>query len=188
MPLLILALYLLGSIVSGIWLLMLGDWRAVVIGIVFILAFIFFTFRLPILPIVGGTFFTVSAINLVENGKKFLGILLGCFAIIYEASFVTGCCIGIMYFFLNTVNKGALIPMLIWSYEVALISCHIFISTSATWFSGINLLVAQVSYLTAMVMLYMGIAMSTVFITFGIIMLVGVMIQVTMLYLEAYNS
>lgn len=106
---------LLGGIVSGIWLLFLGEWKALGLGI-FSLFFapLFLGFCLG-----PGLLFSLPAARVMEKGKIALGIMLGAPAAFYTVGVMVAWCYGVFQLFDNMANDSSRIPMLLWSYGVA---------------------------------------------------------------------
>jgi hypothetical protein len=111
----ILLLNLFGFIGSAIWLLILGEWRSVVAGLVISVAAPFFL-GLAALPTVllggPGIYFAKRGITI---GVYFFGFL----ASVYIAALISAWCGAVTFYFLNGATKQAFWPLLVWSYGVA---------------------------------------------------------------------
>jgi hypothetical protein len=104
-----------GFFVAGIWLLVIGEWRSVVAGIVISIVAPFFL-GLAVLPsmIFGGPGIYFAKRNLTI-GLYFFSFLSS----IYIAVIITAWCGGVTFYFMQNVPSHAFWPMLIWSYGVA---------------------------------------------------------------------
>ena len=106
---------LLGGIVSGIWLLFLGEWKALGIGI-FSMLFATFFLGLVLAP---SLLFSLPASRVMEKGKIILGIILGSPGAFYTVGIMISWCYAVFQVFLNMADDNSRVPMLIWSYGVA---------------------------------------------------------------------
>ena len=174
----IMLLNLLGGIVSGIWLAILGEWNEIFRGILFMVVS-GFAISIALMP---SLLFAAPAAMAIQKGKKLLGIFFGSLSVLYTFVLMTIWCVWIMWLFGSSANDRSLIPLLIWSYGVAL----------APWmwlaqkdqqgggneYSLFTIFFAQVSYIFTMVMFFFGAPIGAITITFGAIMLVGSILQV----------
>ena len=174
----IMFLNLLGGIISGIWLVILGEWSEIFRGILFMVVS-GFVISIALMP---SLLFAAPAALAIQKGKKLLGMFFGSLSVVYTFGLMTIWCIWIMWLFASSANDEALIPLLIWSYGVAL----------APWmwlaqkdqqgggneYSMFTIFFAQVSYILTMVMFFLGTTIGVLTITFGAIMLGGAILQV----------
>lgn len=169
----------LGGIVSGVWLIALGDWGAILQGIFY---FVIFSFAISFALLPAMIFIGPAAIAL-ERGKKIIGVLSGSLGLLYIIALITAWCVWIMQSFTVSATEESLIPRLIWSYGVALGpwmrlaqkeqqrgSDGVEPSTITTFF-------AQVSYLVGIVMFLFGATIGNIAIVFGAIVVVGTAAQ-----------
>jgi len=163
------AINMFGGIVSGIWLAILGEWRVVVIGIVYCFFSSFFiTFAL--MP---GLLLSTPAMFFIEKGKKIIGAFFGALSIIYTIGLLIIWCLYVLVEFTQLVDSRALIPALVWSYGVAMTPWMYLAqkdqqagndhATYTTFF-------AEVSYIIAIFMFYFGAALLSILIVFSAIM------------------
>jgi hypothetical protein len=114
-----------GFIGSGIWLLVIGQWRSVVAGIL-VCVIAKFVISLALLPSVAlgapGIYFAKRRITI---GVYFFGLLSS----IYTYVLITAWCAGVTFYFLTDAPAGAFWPLLIWAYGVA----------TAPWTLGLSL-------------------------------------------------
>lgn len=112
-PLMILNVF--GAIVAGIWLMLLGEWGTIGVGL---LGGIFGSLAVSflLLPIM---LFMAPAAHLIEKRNNagfafFVGLTL-----IYQVVIMTLWCCGILHYFMKDATAVNYIPTLIWSYSVA---------------------------------------------------------------------
>jgi hypothetical protein len=106
-----------GSVVSGIWLGFLGEWKPIISGIVisaisqFILVFV-------LLP---GTFlFAMPAMRLSVTRFSFLSYPIGLLNIAYIYAVVSVWCVSIWFYYVSESTTASSWPLLLWSYGIAL--------------------------------------------------------------------
>lgn len=108
-------LNMLGGIVSGVWLAILGDWRALGIGVAcFLVSSGFLGFAL--LP---SFLLAAPAAYCAEKGRAFGLIFFCALSSIYTLGLITAWCCGVLFLFMQDATASNLIPRLIWSYGVA---------------------------------------------------------------------
>jgi|AntAceMinimDraft_16_1070373.scaffolds.fasta_scaffold49595_2 hypothetical protein len=176
-PMMVLSLF--GGIISGIWLAILGEWEEIIRGIIYMVVSSFvISFALtPCLLL------QVPASMALEKGKKLLGIFFVSLAVLYTAALITVWCLYIMWFFVSSATEYSLIPLLIWSYGVAL----------APWmwlaqkdqqegggneFSIFTTFFTQISYVIAMILFFWGVKPFIIITVFGVIMLTDAILQI----------
>lgn len=174
----IMVLNLLGGIISGIWLAILGEWGEIFRGVLFMVV-ARFAISIALMP---SLLFAAPGAMAIEKGKKLLGMFFGSLSVLYTFALMTIWCIWIMWLFVSSANESSLIPLLIWSYGVAL----------APWmwlaqkdqqggeneFSMFSIFFAQVSYILGMILFFVGETLGTIAVIFGAIMLAGATLHV----------
>jgi len=174
----IMILNLLGGIISGVWLAILGEWGEIFRGILFMIV-AGFAISIALMP---SLIFATPAAMAIEKGKKLLGMFFGSLSILYTIALITTWCVWVMYLFAGSANDNSLIPLLIWSYGVAL----------APWmwlaqkdqqgdgneYSIFITFFAQVSYILGMILLVFGSTFVVIAIVFATIMLIGGILQI----------
>ena len=174
----IMFLNLLGGIISGIWLAILGEWGEIFRGVLF-MVISGFAISIALMP---SLLFAAPAAMAIEKGKKLLGMFFGSLSVLYTIGLMTVWCIWIMWLFVSSANDSSLIPLLIWSYGVAL----------APWmwlaqkdqqgggneFSMFSIFFAQISYILGMILFFLGATLGIIAVIFGAIMLFGGILQV----------
>ena len=173
----IMILNLLGGIISGIWLVILGEWGEIVRGIIFMIISSF-AISFALMP---GLLFSAPAAMAMEKRRKSLGIFFGSLSVLYTVSLITVWCLWIMWLFVSSATESSLIPLLIWSYGVALAPWMWLAQNDqqdgGNEFSIFTTFFAQISYILAMVMFFLGAMLGTIAIVFGVIMLTGAILQ-----------
>lgn len=113
---LLLILNALGGIVSGIWLTLIGQCWALGVGLVclFVSHFLVGILLMPSL------LFDVPAATLFERGKQGVATVLAGVSNLYTAGLIAVWGIGVLYFFASRATADSVIPLLIWSYGVAI--------------------------------------------------------------------
>lgn len=105
-----------GGIFSGIWLAVLGEWWAVGAGIFaifvthFILGFAFLPAMLLMLPAAG----------FLEKNRLAMAMPFLALSQLYHVAIIVFWCVMVLLFFLERATASSFIPLLIWSYGVAL--------------------------------------------------------------------
>ncbi len=109
-------LNLLGGIAAGIWLAILGEWGAIGYGILASFVAVY-ALSIALLP---QAIFAMPAAYLGMKGRRVLMYLCALPANIYGTLVITIWCVAVLYFFTAQVDSTSLIPLLIWSYSVAM--------------------------------------------------------------------
>jgi len=173
----IMLLNLLGGIVSGIWLAILGEWGEIFRGILFMVV-AGFAISIALMP---SLLFAAPAAMAMERGKKFIGALLGSLSVLYTVALITVWCIWVMWLFVSSATESSLIPLLVWSYGVAL-GPWMWLAQKdqqggGNEFSTLTTFFAQAAYILGMIMFFFGATLGTIAILFGIIMIAGAILQ-----------
>jgi len=174
----IMILNLLGGIISGIWLAILGEWGEIFRGILFMVVSSF-AISIALMP---SLLFAAPAAMAIEKGKKLLGMFFGSLSILYTIVLITVWCVWIMWLFVSSATDSSLIPLLIWSYGVAL-APWMFLAQKdqqggGNEYSIFTTFFAQISYILGMILFFLGATLGTIAVIFGIIMLIGGTLQV----------
>ncbi|MCD6337046.1 MAG: hypothetical protein J7M01_02290 [Candidatus Marinimicrobia bacterium] len=175
-------LNLLGGIVSGIWLAILGEWGEIVRGIIF-LVISGFAISFALMP---GLLFAGPAAMAMERGKKILGVFFGSLSVLYTVALITVWCIWVFWLFVSSATESSLIPLLIWSYGVAL-GPWMWLAQKdqqggGNEFSTLTTFFAQAAYILGMIMFFFGATLGTIAIAFGTIMLSGAILQMVIAF------
>lgn len=177
MPILVINLF--GGIFSGIWLAILGEWgeigRGILLGLVSTFAISF-----ALMP---SLIFTMPALWAMKRGKKFIAILSAAGSAAYVIALISFWCLFVLGAFVSSATDKSIIPMLIWSYGVAL-GPWIWLAqkdqqTNGNEYSVLTTLFAEFSYLIAMVLVLFGVNFGITVIAFCSVMLVDLVLQIT---------
>lgn len=174
----IMILNLLGGIISGIWLAILGEWGEIFRGVLF-MVISGFAISIALMP---SLLFAAHAAMAIEKGKKLFGMFFGSLSVLYTIGLMTVWCIWIMWLFVSSANDISLIPLLIWSYGVAL-APWIWLAQKdqqggGNKFSIFSVFFAQISYILGMILFFLGVTLGTIAVIFGAVMLFGGILQV----------
>lgn len=174
----IMILNLLGGIISGIWLAILGEWGEIFRGVL-IMVVGGFAISIALIP---SWLFAAPAAMAIEKGKKLLGMFFGSLSILYTIVLITIWCMWVLGLFVSSANESSLIPLLIWSYGVAL-APWMYLSQKdqeggGNEYSIFTTFFAQTAYILGMILFFLGTTLGAITIIFGIIMLTGGILQV----------
>lgn len=167
----------LGGAISGIWLLILGDWITVLYGIV---GYVVSGFGLVFLmaPILRWT--NLCASNLAENGRKGFSHLFFFIGTAYSNIVVAAWCIFVLFFLTNNANNSSFIPSVILSYSVAtypLLSVAVpQIERRGGDFSLISMYLAQLAAMLVIILvIFFNASINISFYVFGVTLLVAIL-------------
>jgi len=105
-----------GDIVAGIWLLILGRWTALGIG----LAALFLGWFVISLALMPGLLFAVPGMKCLQSGYR-CGALFFIFLVnLWQAAIFMIWCLTILYLFRTMADTKSLFPILLWSYGTAI--------------------------------------------------------------------
>ena len=171
-------LNMLGGVVSGVWPAILGEWGSIGYGV---LAMIFSGFVLGI-ALMPSLLFAAPAAYFPEKGIVFLFYIFAFFSSIYVVALMTAWCRAVLYFFAMRATSDTWIPILIWSYGVALGPWQWMAQKDAQGGGGeasmATTFFAQVGYVVMILMaILMRVTIADLLSVFIVIMLVGVFFQ-----------
>ncbi len=106
----------LGGIASGIWLAILGEWWAFGLGIIGI----FVSHLIISIALIPSFGLSAAAYAAIQRGYRTGGMLIGAFSNFYIAALITIWCIAILSIFMSHATSTSWLPLLIWSYGVAI--------------------------------------------------------------------
>src|SRR5689334_2165259 len=166
----IMILNFLGFIFSGIWLLVTGQWRLVVVGF-FISIFAPLFLGLALLPgmLIGvpGVYFANRRITI---GVYFFGFLSS----VYTYAVITAWCGAITFYFLRDASPAVFWPLLIWSYGVATSPWTYMAQKDNSVPSFLAAFFAQVGFIVMMISIALGVDLADGMQVFVLVMVVGV--------------
>jgi len=147
-PLVILNIF--GEVVSGVWLLIIGEWRLVVLGVI---AIVVSSFVLGLLMMPSLLFAGLASV-IKGNGGKMVPVVL---STLYTALVMTVWCVASLWVFGVFATSKNVVPLLIWSYGVAVgpwadMARKDQAGQGGNMFSMISVFFAEFGYLVAMVM------------------------------------
>lgn len=181
-------LNLLSGIVSGIWLIFLGEWSMVGIGILsmlvsgMVLGFV-------MLP---GLIFDAPAIYLTNKGYKLSGYFFGFLSILYTICVLTIWCILVLVYHTKQAEQNSIIPILFWSYNVAIVPIAWLAkkdSQSGNEYATIMTFFIGAAYiLNILVILLVGVSPPDILFLFAFVMLIGAAFQFLISYLFEKNG
>jgi len=113
----IMLLNIFGGIVSGIWLAVLGMWNPIFIGLIALIGSSFLL-SFALMP---GILLVIPAAKFAENKRYFvMGVFVFAGAL-YTYSIIAMWCHEVMWVFVQkATSMGSLVPLLLWSYGVAI--------------------------------------------------------------------
>lgn len=157
---------------SGLWLLFLGEWGVVVLGLVYaIFSSLFISFAL-----IPGLLISTPAVYFIDSGKKVIGAFFGFLSIIYTIALIIIWCMYVLIEFPQLVDSNAIIPILFWSYGVAM-TPWIYLAQqdlrTGNDHAVYTTFFAEISYLIAIIMYYFGATLFSILVVFSVIMLVS---------------
>ena len=171
-------LNLFGGVVSGVWLAVLGDWGSIGYGL---LAMIASSFVLAI-AMMPSLLFAGPAIYFARKGVDILFFFFSFLGSLYIVALITVWSGGVLWFFAERATADSVIPILIWSFGVALAPWQWMaqkeMQAGEGQGSAVTVFFAQVAYLFAILMAIFGaFTFFDIMVMFGIVMLIGVFFQ-----------
>lgn len=109
-------LNMLGGIVSGVWLAVLGEWGVIGWGI---LAFVASNLVLSI-ALVPSIAIAMGLSKTIERRSVVGSLFLSTLSSLYVAAVMTAWAVAVMVFFMSRADARSWLPMLLWSYGVAI--------------------------------------------------------------------
>jgi len=174
-----------GSIISGVWLLFLGEWWALIQGIIFILLSSF-TVSILLLPNIG---IAALATLFYKRGEQFLGMFFLSASLLYTLLLITFWSTWILNMFIVEATPSSLIPLLIWSYGVALAPWSWLASKDqgegGNEFSVMTTFSTQLAYIIAIIAIIAGTSIVATVPIFLLILLINFIAQ---LYIVISNK
>jgi hypothetical protein len=106
----------LGGLIAGIWLMILGEWKAIGMGLVFVLGGSF-AIGIAMMP---GLILALPMVFFEKHKIKIGMYLFGLFSLAYTYFVLSVWSIACLLYFSNMAKESSYTPMLIWGYGVAL--------------------------------------------------------------------
>lgn len=172
-----------GFIISGIWLLVLGQWRWVVVGflISMVASFVLGIALLPAMIFHGPTVYFAE--RKVTIGVYFFGFLSS----VYICTLITAWSTGVTFYFLRDAPSHTFWPLLIWSYGVATSPWSYMAQRDQSIASFYSVFFMQVAFIVMMVSIALGVDLLDSFQVFALVMAVDVFFHMRLLA-EAQRS
>jgi len=184
-------LNILGGIVSCIWLAILGDWWAIGYGI---LGFLVSRFVIGIV-LAPSLALSVPAMALIEKGKIAAAAPFLVLNTIYTYGVISAWCMLVFYIFVRNSTPSSFVPLVIWSYGVAIGPWAHMASQEqqggSAEGSAIAIFFAQVAYVAVgLTAIFFGSSQQDLTALFAGIMAIAVLIQfaLTAMTLSAYGT
>lgn len=171
----LMVLNFIAGFMSAIWLLIIGEWRSVVLGIV-IVAVASFILGILILP-------TLLLAGLASTGKKLLQYISAVLSTLYVGTIIVVWCTVILLVFLGRASPRNTIPMMLWSYEVATGPWAYMASKDGdNTYSMISTEFAEIGYAVVLVMIFLkSRSLPNMITAMAVCMLIGQIINWTVL-------
>ena len=171
-------LNVLGGVVSGIWLAILGEWGSIGYGV---LAMVFSGFVLGI-ALMPSLLFAAPGAYFAEKGIVWLFYIFAFLSSIYVVALMAAWCGAVLYFFAIRATSDTWLPILIWSYGVALGPWQWMAQKDAQGGGGeasmASTFFAQVGYVVMILMaILIRVTIADLLSVFIVIMLIGVFFQ-----------
>lgn len=172
-------LNMVGGVVSGVWLAILGLWWAIGYGLLV-------SFTAPFLlgfTLLPGLLLGAPAMAFIEKGHDLFAYFFMFLAAAYTSAIIALWCIGILVFFVSDAGSNSLVPLLIWSYGVAL-APWIYMAQkekaagSDSGAETISIFFAEIAYvIVAIVAIFNGISIEGILYVFGVSMTTALVFQ-----------
>ncbi|WP_271065391.1 hypothetical protein [Caulobacter sp. NIBR1757] len=105
----------LGGIVGFIWLIVLGDWATIGLGVAVLLVGTF-AIGLALAP---GMLVMAPMAALYERGRRTSALVIGALGLLWTYAVLTVWCVGMFTYMLSRAEGDSIIPYLLWGYGAA---------------------------------------------------------------------
>ena len=168
-----------GGVISGIWLAVLGEWKAIGMGVILIIVSAI-GLGFVLMP---SLIFALPATRAIEAGKNSLAAFLGGLTMIYTGVVMLCWAIIIFVYYYKASDSSSLIPMLFWSYGVATAPwSHMAKSDQQAGnnFSAIPVFFLSIGYLVMIIaVLIVGPSLLASTIILGVFILIGIIFVIS---------
>lgn len=106
-----------GGIIGGVWLATLGEWSAILIGI---LVMVVSPIALSIAMLPGQFVFGVPGAALLDRGQRFFGLFFVFLSHAYTHLIVGAWCVAVFAYCLSVARDDSVWPFALWGYSVAI--------------------------------------------------------------------
>lgn len=145
-PLMVLDVF--GGVVSGIWLLIIGDWRSVLLGIGIVIVS---SFSLSILMLPSLLFAGLAALG--KRGGRIIAVVL---SLLYIGAIIVIWCSVVLFLFGRQLSPKNLVPVMIWSHGVAVGPWAYLASHEDNPHSMLSTFFADLGYVVVLLMVFFG--------------------------------
>jgi hypothetical protein len=159
-----------GFIVSGIWLLIIGQWGSIVAGLIISMGAPF-GLGLALLP---GAIIAGPGVYFANRGVTIGVYFFGFLSSVYTYVLITAWCGGITYYFMRDASSHAFWPLLILSYGVVTSPWSYMAQRDQAIPSFLAAFFVQVGYIVMMVCVAFGVDLSDGVQVFAFVMMVGI--------------
>lgn len=184
----LIAINMLGGVISGIWLAVIGEWGLIGYGLLALL----FAGMLLGLAMMPGMIFAGPALLMLEKGNRLGGYVFGFLSTVYTVGVLSGWCILVLLFFLARLNDDSFIPGLLWSYGIATGPIAWLAhkdSQSGNEYSGETTFFLQIAYLVAICgIVFFDFTLQTVLQVFGGVMVIALLLQFVVVFFTERQS
>jgi hypothetical protein len=120
----------------------------------------------------------MPAVKMFEKSKRIMAVIFLSIANSYTAIIVTIWCGWVMHSFLGYANEASEIPIMIWSYGVALAPWVYLASKDQSEGSIIMTFFAELAYIVSIVLFFCRIDFRTIVVVFFAVMFVNIILQI----------
>lgn len=172
-------LNLLSGIVGAVWLLYLGHWRFVLVGVA---AAVVAPFFLGLLTLPGSLVFGLPGARLLEKGRRILALPLMLLSHAWVHAIVGAWCLAVFVFFMKKSTSADGYALLLWAYSTAIAPWSYLAQKEAEVGGGdgegVTLFFAELAFV-AMVLWWFTVGGPPIdaMIIFGLVMCVSVLLQ-----------
>ncbi len=167
---------LVGGIVSGIWLALLGEWSVIGYGVGLLVASNFLLGP----AITPGKLIATLVAKIGDAGSSSRHSIFNVFDTIYTITLFSAWTVFILFFFLAHSDSDSFIPILIWSYGIAMYPLQDLAQKEigrGDAFIIYTVLFVQISYAFTIALLILGVTVIDTLVFFGIFMLTGLIVR-----------
>jgi hypothetical protein len=166
-----------GLVVSGVWLLAIGEWRAVLLGLVTMLVAPFLL-GLALLPVAA---IGAAGIYFAKRGLTIGLYVVGLLASIYTYVLIGGWCGGVVFQYMQNAAPKSFWPLLIWSYGVATSPWSYLAKRDQALPSFLAAFFAQVAFIILIIAIASGVHLNDALQIFALVLIVGVVFHMRLL-------
>jgi hypothetical protein len=165
----------IGGIIAGIWLLILGEWKFVIFGLIAAFSGSFILGFALMIPII----FAIPSMFFIERNNKIIGYIFGFFSMLTTNAIIFFWCIISFWIYYSISNPENIIPVLIWSYGVAVFPLQYLADKEKdNEFIMITTLFVQIAYIVMLILLLLfDTTLLTDFIVFGSFLIAAMLMQ-----------